>query len=166
MILSMSGQAWLFLSTVVLGIAIGVFYDLFRIFRKTTPHFALAVQLEDFFFWVVVTAAMFYFMLSRNFGEIRPFSILGAGCGIVLYLATISRWVVKVAVVVVNYLKRVFAAAFRILTLPVRYVWVLVSPFVLKFFGNRKKDLRSAARYGKMKMKKTTREWFILRKKV
>ena len=166
MILSMSGQAWLFLHTVGLGVAIGVFYDLFRIFRRTMPHFSLIVQLEDLFFWVAVTGVMFYFMLSRNFGEIRPFSILGAGCGIAIYFATVSKYVVGASVAVINYLKRVFAAAFRILTLPVRYIWLWVSPFIKKFLGNRRKDLRNTARYGKMKIKKTTREWLILRKKV
>ena len=166
MILSMSGQAWLFFSTVGVGFAIGVFYDVFRIFRKTAPHFSLAVQLEDLFFWVAVTGAMFYFMLSQNFGEIRPFSILGAGCGVVLYFATISRWVIKFCVVIVNYLKRVFAAAFRIISLPVRFIWVWISPPIMKFSVNRRKDLRGLARYGKMHMKKSTRNWFILRKKV
>jgi len=166
MILSMWGQAGLFISTVGMGAAIGLFYDAFRIFRKTAPHFALAVQLEDLFFWMAATGAMFYFMLSQNFGEIRPFSIIGAGCGIILYFATISPWVIKIAVVIVNYLKRVFAAAFKIISLPIRFIWALLSPPVIKFAGNRRKDLRSVARYGKIKAKKTTREWFILRKKV
>ena len=162
----MWGQAGLFLSTVGMGMVIGLFYDVFRIFRKTAPHFALAVQLEDLFFWVAVTGAMFYFMLSQNFGEIRPFSIIGAGCGVALYFATISRWVIKIAVVVVNYLKKVFAAAFKIISLPIRFVWVLLLPPITKFAASRRKDLHSLARYGKIKARKTTREWFILRKKV
>jgi len=166
MILSMSGQVWLFLSTVLAGIAIGVFYDVFRILRKTTPHFALAVQLEDMFFWVTVTGAMFYFMLSQNYGEIRPFALIGAGCGVVLYFATVSRLILKFSVGLVNYLKKVFAAAFRIISLPVRFIWVHISPPVFKFTGNRRKDLHRIGRYGKMQIKKSTRDLFILRRKV
>ena len=162
----MSGQAWLFLSTVILGVAIGFFYDIFRILRKTTPHLALLVQLEDFFFWIIVTGGMFYFMLSTNFGEIRPFSILGAVVGMVIYLSTVSQYVVRASVAVVNYLKRVFAAAFRIITLPIRYIWAWVSPYLYKFASKRRADIRRTARYGKVKIKKTTREFFILRKKV
>ena len=166
MILSMSGQAWLFFSTVGVGVAIGLLYDGFRILRKTAPHFAFAVQLEDLFFWVTATGAMFYFMLSRNFGEIRPFTLIGAGCGIVLYFATVSPFILKFSVAVITYLKRVFAAAFRILSLPVRFVWAWVSPSVIKFISGRRKDLHGLARYGKIQVKKSARNLFILRKKV
>jgi spore cortex biosynthesis protein YabQ len=76
MILSMSGQAWLFLSTVLAGAVIGLFFDVFRILRRTVPFLAkpVAVQFEDLFFWLLVTGATFYFMLNQNFGEIRLFS--------------------------------------------------------------------------------------------
>ena len=166
MILSMSGQAWLFLSTAGVGAAIGLLYDGFRILRKTTPHFAFVVQLEDLFFWLAATGAMFYFMLSRNYGEIRPFALIGAGCGIALYFATVSPFILKFFVAVINYLKRVFAAAFRILSLPVRFIWVWVSPPIVKFINGRRKDLHGLARYGKIQMKKSARNLFILRKKV
>lgn len=166
MILSMSSQAWLFLYTVAVGMGIGLFYDVFRVIRKTTPHASLTVQLEDMFFWVIVTGCMFYFMLNQNYGEIRLFTMVGAGCGIALYFATISRVVLKVAVITVNYLKRVFSAAFKIILLPINFIWSLISPFTKKFAKNRRKDLHGMVRYGKIRIRKTTRNWFILRKKV
>ena len=162
----MSGQAWLFLSTVVVGVAIGLLYDVFRILRKTMPHFALAVQLEDVLFWLAATGAMFYFLLRRNFGEVRPFTLIGAGCGIALYFATVSPFILKFFVAVITYLKRVFAAAFRVLLLPVRFMWVWMSPPVVQFIKSRRKDLHGLARYGKIQMKKSSRNLFILRKKV
>jgi len=166
MILSMSGQAVLFLYSVGMGAAIGLFYDAFRIFRKTAPHFGLAVQVEDLFFWLAATGTMFYFLLNQNFGEIRLFALLGAGCGVALYFATISRWVIKIAVAVVNYLKRVVVAAVRVILFPLRLVWGWISPLIINFARGRRKDLRGLARYGRIQMKKTTRNWFILRKKV
>ena len=166
MILSMQGQAFLFLSTVLVGAAIGLFYDVFRIFRKTAAHSTWVVQLEDLFFWLAATVGAFYFMLTRNYGEIRPFSVLGIVLGVVLYFATVSRWVVKVCVVVVTFLKRVVASAIRIILLPLRLLFTWISPPVKSFAGKRRKDLRGLARYGKIRMKKTARNWFILRKKV
>ena len=161
-----SGQGWLFLSTVVVGAAIGLFYDFFRIFRKVAQHSAWAVHLEDMLFWVLATAAMFYFMLHRNFGEIRLFSLIGAACGIALYFATISRAVLKLSVAVINFTKRVIAAVVRIITLPIRFIFNLIAPPLKKFFSKRHKNLRNVARYGKMQMRKTTRNWSVLRKKV
>ena len=166
MILSMSGQAWLFLSTVGVGVLIGMFYDAFRVLRRTAPHLALAVQLEDLFFWIIVTGSMFYFMLSQNFGEVRLFSLMGAGCGAALYFATVSRYVIKFSVVVINFCKKVFATAFRIITFPFRVVFSWISPPIKKFVSKRRKGLQGLTRYGKIQMRKTVRNWFILRKKV
>jgi hypothetical protein len=59
MILSMPAQAWLFVSTVMAGGAVGVFYDFFRVLRRTAPHRKWAVQLEDLFFWLAVTVLIF-----------------------------------------------------------------------------------------------------------
>jgi len=166
MILSMQGQAFLFLSTVLMGACVGLFYDVFRIFRKTAPHSTLAVQLEDLFFWTAATVGTFYFMLNRSYGEIRPFALLGVALGILLYFTTVSRYVVRVCVVIVTYLKKVIAAAVKIIFLPLRFIFNLIKPPINSFAQKRRKDLRSAARYGKIKMKKTARNWFILRKKV
>jgi len=166
MILSMQGQAMLFLSTVLVGAVIGLFYDVFRVFRKTARHPTWAVQLEDLFFWLAATVGTFYFMLTRSYGEIRPFAIIGVVLGVVLYFATISRWVVKICVIIVTYLKRVIAAAVRIILLPIRLLITWLSPPIKTFAGKRHKDLRRVARYGKIRMKKTARNWFILRKKV
>ena len=166
MILSMEGQAWLFLSTVLMGAAIGLLYDVFRIFRKTARHSQLAVQLEDLFFWVAATGLTFYYMLHRNYGEIRVFVLVGVGIGLTLYFATVSRFVLIVFVNVVNYLKRVVAVAIRIVLIPVRYVFALLEPPVVKAYGTTRKQARKVKRYGRYKIRKTVREWSILRRKV
>jgi len=165
-ILSMYGQAVLFLSTIIVGATIGLFYDVFRVFRKTAPHSTFAVQVEDLFFWIAATVGTFYFMLTRSYGEIRIFALLGVVLGIVLYFNTISKWIVKIFVVIVTFLKRVIASVVKIILLPLRIVLGWISPPVKAFTMKRRKDLRSVARYGKIRMKKTARNLFILRKKV
>ncbi|MDR0273205.1 MAG: spore cortex biosynthesis protein YabQ [Clostridiales bacterium] len=165
---NLGGQATLFLSTVLVGAGIGLFYDVFRIFRRTT-RFAkgvFVVQLEDLFFWVTVTGGMFYFMLNQNYGEIRMFSVLGAGIGIALYFATLSRLVMFVFVAVINYLKKVFAAAIRIITLPLRIIADFLAPYLKAIYKKLRSGLLRLLRYGKIRIRKTLRNWFILRKKV
>ena len=162
----MPGQAWIFLSTVLVGMVIGLFYDFFRVARKVAPHAGWAIQLEDVLFWIIATGSMFYFMLNRNFGEIRMFSIIGAAIGVVVYFSTVSRLVLTISVAVINFVKRVVAAAVRIITLPIRFLYNILAPPIKKFLINRRKNLRTMARYSKNRMKKHTRNWFILRKKV
>ena len=174
MILSMQGQVWLFLHTVLVGVAAGVFYDAFRVLRKTTPHSVFVVALEDFIFWAVVTLGIFYFMLNQTYGEIRVFSVIGAICGALIYLTTVSQFVVKISVQIVEFLKRVIRTVVRILLLPFKLVggWLFslcrqwLAPPAKKFAVKTRKDLHGLARYGKIHMKKAGRSWFILRKKV
>ena len=166
MILSMSGQAWLFLSTVLVGGAVGLLYDITRIFRKTARHSGLAVQLEDLLFWMAATGLTFYYMLHRNYGEIRVFTLIGIAIGLVLYFVTVSRWVLIVSVAIVNYLKRVVTAAVRIILVPVRFAAAWLAPPVKKALGSARKRTRRVKRYGKNKLRKTVRDWVILRKKV
>ena len=166
MILSMPGQAWLFLSTVLLGAIVGLFYDIFRVARKVVPHPSWVVQLEDILFWIIVTGGMFYFMLNRNFGEIRPFSVVGLVCGAALYFTTISRMILSVLVTVINFLKRVITAAIRIITLPLRLCINWLAPPVKKNFIKGRKKVSNVVRYSKMQTKKQMRTWKILRKKV
>ncbi|MCL2405832.1 MAG: spore cortex biosynthesis protein YabQ [Defluviitaleaceae bacterium] len=166
MILSMTGQAWLFLSTVIVGAAIGLFYDAFRVLRKTARHNKLAVTLEDLFFWVTATGLTFYYMLHRSYGEIRLFTLLGIACGILLYFATVSRWVVVVLVAVVNYLKRVVTTVVRILLVPLRLVAAWLSRPLGWLFGMTRKHARRVKRYGKGKLRVAARDFGIVRKKV
>jgi len=166
MILSMAGQAWLFLSTVLVGAAIGLFYDAFRVIRKTARHSGLAVTLEDFIFWVAATGLTFYYMLHRSYGEMRLFALIGIGVGVLLYFATVSRWVVVVFVAVVNYLKRVVVAVVRVVLVPVRLAAAWLAGPVGKVTGATRKHARRVRRYGKGKLRVAARDWGIVRKKV
>ena len=120
MILSMSGQAILFFTTVIVGFAIGFAYDIFRILRKTLPHSNFVVQLEDIVFWLGVTFLMFYFMLHQNYGEIRLFSIAGAALGALIYFCSLSILIMKVSETVIKFLQELIIAMARIIFTPIR----------------------------------------------
>ena len=166
MILSMGGQARLFLSMALVGAAIGLFYDAFRVIRKTARHSGFAVTLEDMIFWVAATGLTFYYMLHRNYGEVRLFTLIGVSVGILLYFVTVSRWVVLVLVAVVNYLKRVVVAAVGIIVAPLRLIAAWLAGPLGKARGVTLKHARRVKRYGKGKLRATARDWGILRRKV
>lgn len=166
MILSMSEQAALFFSTVLVGAAVGLFYDLFRVMRRTVPHGRVTVQLQDAFFWVAATVLVFYFMLQRNQGDVRWFLLLGTAIGMVLYFVGVSRWVVRGLVAVVEFVKRVLAAALGLLLFPLRLLTAWLSPPVKKYCGIGRKKLRAAKRYGKIRMQQQAKRLRIFNKKV
>lgn len=154
-ILSMSGQAWLFAGMVVMGAVVGVFYDVFRVIRKTARHATWVVQLEDMIFWLAATGAIFYFSLVQNYGEMRVFYLIGVACGLALYFATVSHVVRFIAVGAVTIIKRVVAGTVRIIAWPIRAMCKKMRPHCkkIKYFARNK-------------MKKTVRNIIILRKKV
>ncbi|MCL1878383.1 MAG: spore cortex biosynthesis protein YabQ [Defluviitaleaceae bacterium] len=157
---SLSEQAWLFFLSVLTGAGIGLYYDAFRILRKTAPFFAKnAVAVQDTLFWLVATGGMFYFLLHENFGEIRMFAVMGAVLGAVLYFAALSRLIIVTFVAVIEFLKKVITAALKIIFAPLIWVYKYLKPKL-------RAGLYSLARYGKMKLKNLCRNWFIFRKKV
>ena len=163
---TLTAQGWLFLYTVLAGAGIGLFYDFFRVLRRVFAHASWVTQVEDFLFWVIATATMFYFMLSQNYGEIRPFVLLGALCGAALYFSILSRHIVKTLVWIINYCIKILASAWKIITAPIRFIYKLVSPRVKSFLIKRRKNLHTLRRYGKIKASKALRNFYILRKKV
>jgi len=167
-ILSMSGQAWLFLGAVVVGGLVGVFYDVFRILRRTAPFLrgTFIVGFTDLIFWLTSTIGVFYFFLNSSYGEIRLFSMLGAVLGGVIYFATVSRFVLIVFVHVIEYMKKVITVALRILFTPLRIIFGWLGRPLAALWKKIRSGLFGVARYSKIKARKTSRNFFILRKKV
>lgn len=169
MILSLNAQALLFLLTVVSGSAIGLLYDVIRIFRKMIPHKNLFIQVEDALYWICVIFCMFLIMLRENYGEIRFFSVCGAFLGMALYYLIVSPVVNAVSDKVVAVLKYVISLFFTILFTPFRLVYLIFRKPVRKaryfFRTKRKKWLHLCKVCVKIKMKAAGRNAKILLRK-
>lgn len=169
MILSLNHQAWLFITTIGAGAAIGFLYDIIRIFRKVIKHNNLLIQLEDAVYWVFVVFFMFFLMLHENYGEIRFFSIYGAFMGMIFYLLTISKLINKISDTIIAVLKYIILLFLRIVFTPIRLILLLFKKPVMKthnFCKKRvKKLLHSGKVYAKMSKKKAIRNARIILKK-
>lgn len=170
MILSLQGQAQLFLLTVLLGGALGLVYDCLRVFRHIIPHKRLWVQIEDGLFWLVAVFFVFAVMLGANYGEIRFFSILGMFGGMGLYFLTLSHLVIAVSDRVIYIVKKVLFLLFTIIMTPFRLVYLIIRKPLRKagFFCDKikKKVLHSFSFYAKIKLNTVRRDWRIaVRKK-
>jgi len=120
----MSGQAISFLATVLAGAVLGIFYDFFRVLRKTLRHKTMATAVEDTIFWLAATLMIFVFLLYANSGEIRGFTFLGVILGATLYFLTVSRFFIKFTMAVISPLALMFQFIKKRLKLIRRYVIV------------------------------------------
>ena len=91
---------------------------------------------------------MFYFMLVKNYGEIRFFSIAGAVLGMVLYFCTLSIIIMGISAAVINFIKKVVLTAVRIIMAPLRFIIKLLTPL----FRVMRSFLRKKARGAKQHM--------------
>ena len=85
------------LYSLLLGVAVTIFYDILRIFRRVIKHRDALVSIEDFFYWIVVAISVFYVMHTENNGTLRWFAILGAAIGMSIYKKLLSTAFVNIS---------------------------------------------------------------------
>ena len=109
---TVSEQCSLFLLSVVLGLGIGVFYDVFRTLRIVFPPAAKknAVFAEDIVFMAASGAAVFVYAAVLCRGQVRFFCVLGTFLGFLLYIATVGCLIVgilrRIAAAIVKFFRK------------------------------------------------------------
>ena len=81
-------QALQFLQSILLGIAAGALYDMFRPFRALLPRLTGVL---DFLYGLILTVTAFAFLMRPADGELRGFMLLGMAGGLILFYGLLSR---------------------------------------------------------------------------
>lgn len=119
-------EADVLLAAVLMGAAMLLVYDVFRIFRRLVKHGLIWVGAEDILFWTISAVAIFAMLYKENSGYIRGFIIGGVMAGMLCYNLLLSRVVVKFTVAVLRkvlfVLGRPFVWLGRLLKKPIRTV--------------------------------------------
>ena len=100
-----TNQSVLFLTSVEIGVLMGILFDLIRIFRKLLKHPNFLVQMEDMLYWIICGFIGFYMLYVCNYAEIRPFIFIGILLGAIFYFMTFSVIFMKIATIVIHYIK-------------------------------------------------------------
>lgn len=122
MLVSVSSQAYIFLCTVLGGMAIGFVYDLFRVSRKTMKTKNIIVYLEDILFWIFVSVLTFGMLFASNAGQIRGYAFLGLILGVIIYAFLISYFVVRGMVRGIEIFKKVIIKVYKITIFPIKLI--------------------------------------------
>lgn len=100
-------QAYLFLIFTLIGIIIGFLFDIFRILRKSFKTNDIITYIEDIIFWIISGIILIYAMCKFTDGELRFYTIIGLSLGTIIYILTVSKYVIKISVFVINILKKI-----------------------------------------------------------
>ena len=116
-----SSQALIFITSVEVGIVMGMIFDLIRVIRKIIKHPNFFVQIEDLLYWIVCGLIGFYMLYVSNYADIRAFIFIGIILGAVLYFATFSIVFMKAATAVINYIKALVRRLWQLFLIPIRW---------------------------------------------
>jgi len=125
-------QAYLFLIFTLNGVWIGLFFDFFRILRKSFKTINLITYIEDILFWILTGISIIFCMYHFSDGSLRFFMFLGLLFGFVLYLLTLSKIIIKTVVSLITILKKITHKILKIIIIPLRFLYTMVDKILFR----------------------------------
>ena len=125
-------QAFIFMIFIINGILIGLLFDFFRIMRRTFKTNNVITYIEDFIFWILTGIILLYSIFTFNNGEIRIYMFLGVLLGITLYMLSISSYVIKINVKIINFIKMIIAKIIEIILYPIKLLLKILKSIFYK----------------------------------
>ena len=113
-----SEQARNFCLFFIIGLFIGLIFDVFRGFRKTFKMKNILVDLQDVAFLILSGIIYFRSILIFNNGDLRFYIVLSSVCGIVIYALTLSESCVIISSVIFKLVKLVIKTILKLLKIP------------------------------------------------
>lgn len=143
-------QTTVFLQSLLLGFALGLLYDVFRVLRLAVRHSSLAIFLEDISFFAVCAVLTFLFSLSAVSGRVRVFLVIGEFLGATVYYVTLGVLVMRVSKPLIRVVKAILRLLYRIFIHPIFCLirWILrLTHKMEQKFSTRAKKVRANAKY-------------------
>jgi len=130
--LSADSQAYVFLSTVYAGFIIGFFYDCCRILRKMVRAGIVITGILDLLFWSLMGMLSFLVIFYVNDGDVRLYTIAGFVIGWILYVLTLSPFIMKSLTWIYKTLAGAIQWLVNIILWPFRMLWKTVSCLIIR----------------------------------
>ena len=151
-----SSQSLLFITCAQIGIMMGILFDLIRIFRKIIKHPDFLVQVEDLTYWILCGFIGFYMLYINNYAAIRPFVFIGILLGAILYFASFSLLFMKIATIVINYMKDLIQKIVKLILIPIKGL-IKIIKVPIKYICNKLDIINT---YKKHRIRKLKRKWY------
>lgn len=95
-----------FVYSLIVGAAIGVYYDVFRIIRIVLPKSVVLIFFEDLIFCLSAGVIMSVFIFNAGFGIVRGYAVIGTGIGFTVYYLTIGKIVYRLSEIIIDFLRK------------------------------------------------------------
>ena len=125
-------QAYLFVIFAFNGVVIGLILDFFRILRITFKTSNIITYIEDVLFWILTGISIIFFMYNFSDGTIRLFMIIALILGFLIYILSISKFIIKIFVFSINILKDFFRIIINVGAIPVKLIYKVIYNVIIK----------------------------------
>ena len=141
-------QTYLFIVFTIVGIIIGVLFDIFRILRKSFKTKDIVTYIEDIFFWILTGIIILFSMYKFSNGELRFFMIIGIIMGTLMYMITFSRYVIKISVFIIKIIKTIIVYPVKVVEkilkkIIIRPIFIICINFKKNFINFVKKNKKN-----------------------
>ena len=148
MINSVSAQTVEFLFSALLGLCLGVLFDVIRTVRTYMPRKRWITAVFDVLFWLIAVISLLGFVMTVSGGKMRWYVLAGAFCGGFVYMAALSEIVYKILVSVIAVMRKILHLMTRPVYLLLGSIWRSAKK------TERKAEARLRERVKKQRMKK------------
>ena len=118
----MQNQIYLLCIFTISGFLIGIFFDIFRILRKSFKTSDLVTHIEDFLFWIVTGIYLLFIIFKLSFGQIRIFMFASLIIGFIIYILTISKYFISINVQIIEFFKMIIKQFLMIIFYPFKLI--------------------------------------------
>ncbi len=101
-------QTYVFLWSVLVGVILAIIFDFFRILRRKGKTKNYIVYIQDIIYWILVTIIIVASAFITNDGELRGYMFIGYLLGAVIYIVTLSRYVLKYVKMLLDNIEKIF----------------------------------------------------------
>ena len=126
-------QATLFLIFSFNGVIIGLLFDFFRILRKSFKTPNLITYIQDILFWIFTGISIVYFLYNYSDGNIRFFLFIALILGFLLYILTISKYIICIFVNIIIFCKKILIHIFIITIIPIKSLSIFIKYTIKNF---------------------------------
>ena len=116
----------LLIISVILGISLGLMYDVFEGMRLAAKHKNWVIWIEDFAFWILAAFTTFCTLYRFNYGIIRGYFFLGAGIGVAIYKLVFSKIMVWILSYVWAVIFVCFLLVYRLILKPIGKIMKMI----------------------------------------
>ncbi|MBE7024579.1 MAG: hypothetical protein E7408_00790 [Ruminococcaceae bacterium] len=131
MSVSVTNQFHIFLLSLAGGALAGVFFDLFRAFRRLVRSGSVWVGVQDLLFWLLAAAAAFLFLYRTNYGQPRWYIFCGILLGALFYHLLLRDVTVRFFLALARLIGLFLFTLAKIVVFPFRLLYRLFHPVAL-----------------------------------